>query len=212
MKREKMKEIIEWIVCIFIAVVLAICVRYFLGIPTKVQMTSMVPTLQENDRLLVVRTNRLFKQELQRGDIITFEAPSKLSYTKEEIDLTNPVAQYEEREQNIISSFCYNVLDIGKRSYIKRVIALPGEHVQIKEGKVFVNNEVLQEGYLPQGTITDIKNGFDDFVVPENCVFAMGDNRGGSMDCREFGCIPMEKIEGKVVFRFWPLTKFGKVE
>ena len=51
-----------------------------------------------------------------------------------------------------------------------------------------------------------------DFVVPENCVFAIGDNREGSKDCRSFGCIPLEKIESTVVIRFWPFTKFGKVD
>ena len=63
-----------------------------------------------------------------------------------------------------------------------------------------------------------MKNGnneetyFTDFVVPENYVFALGDNRAGSKDCRAFGCIPLEKIEGKVLFRFWPLSKFGGVD
>ena len=51
-----------------------------------------------------------------------------------------------------------------------------------------------------------------DLVVPENCIFAMGDNRGQSTDCREFGCIPLEKVESKVWIRFWPLNLFGKVE
>ena len=53
---------------------------------------------------------------------------------------------------------------------------------------------------------------YSDFVVPENCVFAMGDNRTQSTDCRVFGCIPLEKIEGKVWIRFWPLNKFGHVD
>ena len=51
-----------------------------------------------------------------------------------------------------------------------------------------------------------------DIIVPEGYVFAMGDNREHSTDCREFGCIPVEKIESKVVMRFWPLNKFGKVK
>ena len=53
---------------------------------------------------------------------------------------------------------------------------------------------------------------FNNFTVPDNCVFAMGDNRPGSTDCRSFGCIPLEKIEGKVLFRFWPFSKFGGVK
>lgn len=53
---------------------------------------------------------------------------------------------------------------------------------------------------------------YSDLIVPENCVFAMGDNRAGSTDCREFGCIPLDKIEGKVWIRFWPFNLFGKVD
>ena len=109
--------------------------------------------------------------------------------------------------------FTYHVLEIGKDSYIKRVIALPGEHVEIKDGKVYINGEELQEDYLQSGIVTDLLGvGFDDFVVPENCVFAMGDNRNHSTDCRAFGCIPLEKIESKVWIRIWPLNLFGKVK
>ena len=57
----------------------------------------------------------------------------------------------------------------------------------------------------------DYEGCFTGFTVPENCVFCLGDNRTGSTDCRSFGCIPLEKIEGKVAFRFWPFSEFGKV-
>ena len=53
---------------------------------------------------------------------------------------------------------------------------------------------------------------FTDFKVPENCLFVMGDNRTGSIDSRSFGCIPLEKIEGTVEFRFWPFSKLGIVK
>ena len=104
-------------------------------------------------------------------------------------------------------------LEIGKRSYIKRVIALPGEHVQIKEGKVYIDGAILKEDYLQEGIITDVVGeGYDDFIVPENCVFAMGDNRNHSTDCRAFGCIPLKEIESTVAIRIWPLDKWGKVD
>ena len=102
---------------------------------------------------------------------------------------------------------------MGKDSYIKRVIALPGEHVKIQDGKVYINGEQLQENYLQPGVVTSAKvEGLEDFTVPENCVFAMGDNRNHSTDCREFGCIPLEKIESKVAIRIWPLNLWGKVD
>ena len=90
---------------------------------------------------------------------------------------------------------------------------MPGEHVEIKDGKVYINGEQLDEPYLQPGIVTDVRsNWLSDFVVPENCVFAMGDNRPDSTDCRAFGCIPLEKIESTVAIRIWPLNKWGPVE
>ena len=205
------KEILEWVYCIIIALVLAMLFRYFIGTPTIVKQVSMSPTLVQDQRLWLNRWGRTTKTLPERGQIITFEEPEKLSYTQSEIDKNNPVAQYEEKTG--INWFIHNFLEIGKRSYIKRVIALPGEHVQIKDGKVYINDQELQEDYLQDGIVTDVAGvGFDDFYVPENCVFAMGDNRNHSTDCRSFGCIPLEKLESTVAIRIWPLSEWGKVE
>lgn len=209
---DKVKNILEWVYCIVIAVVLALLFRYFIGTPTIVQQVSMNPTLVEGQRLWLNRWVRTTKQMPERGDIITFEAPSKKRFTEDEIDQSNPKAVYDYEPQGLFGKFTYYVLEINKDSYIKRVIALPGEHVEIKDGRVYINGEVLQEDYLQPGIVTDVTVGFDDFVVPENYVFAMGDNRNHSTDCREFGCIPLEKIESKVWIRIWPLNLWGKVE
>ena len=207
------KEIGGWIICIVIAVILALLIKYFILTPTVVKQESMYPTLEENQRLILNRLGRTFKQMPKRGDIITFEAPTVTYRTEEDTDISNPVAIYEDEERNIFGNFSYNVLEIGKTSYIKRVIGLPGDHVQIKNGKVYINEEELEEDYLQSGIVTDDAEGmFSDIIVPENTVFAMGDNRNSSVDCRAFGCIPLERIEGKVLIRFWPLNEFGKVE
>lgn len=209
----KIKEALEWVYCIVIAVVLALLFRYYIGTPTIVQQVSMYPTLEQDQRLWLNRWGRTTKTLPKRGEIITFEAPSKKSYGPNEIDSSNPVAVYEYNIKGLFQKFAYYVLEFNKDSYIKRVIALPGEHVQIKNGKVYINEEPLEEPYLQEGIITDIETiGFDDFIVPENCVFAMGDNRNHSTDCRAFGCIPLEKIESKVAIRIWPLNLWGKVE
>lgn len=209
---DKVKNILEWIYCIVIAVVIAILIKYFVGTPTIVKQTSMWPTLEQNDRLILNRLPRTFGEMPERGDIITFEAPSNNStgLTAEEID--NPIAKYDNEPTTWWGKFTYHVLEIGKESYIKRVIALPGEHVEIKDGKIYINGEELDEPYLTDDVITEPTGVLNDFIVPENTVFAMGDNREGSKDCRAFGCIPLERIESKVVIRFWPLNKFGKVE
>ena len=209
---DKVKNILEWIYCIIIAVVIAILIKYFVGTPTIVKQTSMWPTLEQNDRLILNRLPRTFGEMPERGDIITFEAPSNnaTGLTAEEID--NPIAKYDNEPTTWWGKFTYHVLEIGKESYIKRVIALPGEHVEIKDGKVYINGEELDEPYLTDDVITEPTGVLNDFIVPENTIFAMGDNREGSKDCRAFGCIPLERIESKVVIRFWPLNKFGKVE
>lgn len=215
--KSNLREIIEWLICIIIAVVLALIVRYYIGTPTIVQQTSMFPTLKENERLWLNRWGRTIKKMPERGDIITFEAPSTVIPTKAEINLTNPIAKYEKEPKGVINKFVYYVLESNKKSYIKRVIALPGEYVEIKDGAVYINGEKLEEDYLTSGMVTDMKNGnreetyYTNFTVPENCVFALGDNRTGSTDCRAFGCIPLEKIEGTVLFRFWPFSRAGGV-
>ena len=216
--KSTLREIIEWLVCIIVAVVLALVVRYYIGTPTIVQQRSMFPTLKENERLWLNRWGRTTKKLPEKGDIITFEAPSVTKVAKEDIELNNPVAIYKNEPQTLLGKFSYYVLESGKKSYIKRVIAVPGDYVEIKNGGVYINGEKLQEDYLQTGVVTDMVQGnsdesyFNNFTVPDNCVFAMGDNRPGSTDCRSFGCIPLEKIEGKVLFRFWPFSKFGGVK
>lgn len=213
---DKAKNILEWIFCIVIAFVLALLIKYYIGTPTVVKQVSMKPTLLENQRLILNRWTRTTKQMPKRGDIITFEAPSNAREVieKEDIDFSNPVAKYDNEPTSLWGKFVYNVLEIGKESYIKRVIGLPNEHVEIKNGKVYIDEKPLPEDYLQEGVITEAVTSDDyylDIVVPENCVFAMGDNRRQSTDCRKFGCIPLEKIESKVWIRFWPLNLWGEV-
>lgn len=201
------KNILEWIYCIVIAIVLALLIKFFLGTPTVVKQYSMYPTYKPNDRLIL---NRLERSKMpKRGDVVTFEAPSKNIYGPGEYDLNNPVAKYEYQPTNVFSKFTYYVLEINKTSYIKRVIAVEGDKVEIKDGQVYINNELLHEKYLAEGVKTEATGVFNNFIVPKGYIFLMGDNRGGSMDCRNFGCIPVEKIESKVVFRFWPFNKMG---
>lgn len=211
-KTNRFKDIMEWIICIVVALIIAISFRYFIGTPTIVQQPSMYPTLQENQRLWLNRWNRTIKKLPNKGDIITFEAPSTTVLSTEEIE-KSVVARYEDEPANLWDKFKYNVLEIGKTSYIKRVIGLPNDHIVIRDGKVFVNDEMIEEKYLQPGVVTDNERGYIvDLVVPENSVFVMGDNRPQSTDSRCFGCIPLKKIESKVWIRIWPLNSFGKID
>lgn len=201
------KEIIEWCICILIATVIALLTRYYIGAPTVVRQVSMYPTLEEGQRLWTSRIKRITEGTYKKGDIITFEAPNG---TQQEIDLSNPVAIYNYQPETTTEKLIYHVLELNKISYIKRIIAVEGETVEIKEGEVYVNGEELQENYLPEGTTTKIVY-YNNITVPEGHVYVMGDNRDQSVDSRTFGCIPVEKIEGKVKLRYWPINKFGKI-
>lgn len=211
---ERIKDILEWVLCIVIAFALALLIRFFVGTPTIVKMPSMFPTLQPNQRLILNRWVRTIKEMPSRGDIITFEAPSSDSYIfPEDFNPNDVVAKYSNEPNTTWGKFVHYILEVGKESYIKRVIGLPGDHVVIYNGKVYINGDELKEDYLREGISTSTTNSpYYDLVVPENSVFVLGDNRPESTDSRRFGCIPLEKIESKVLLRFWPLNLFGKVK
>ena len=206
----KLKNVLEWVYCIVIAITLALLFRYYIGTPTVVKMSSMYDTLEQNDRLILSRWTRTVKGQYKRGDIITFEAPSDPSPSSLDVNNDNPRALYKYKPEGLFAKFSYYILEFNKTSYIKRVIGVAGDHIRIENGKVYVNDQELDEPYLRKGIKTTSKL-LNEFTVPEGYIFAMGDNRESSTDCREFGCIPLEKVESKVVIRFWPLNKFGKI-
>ena len=206
----KLKNILEWGYCIVIAIVLALLVRYYIGTPTVVKQPSMYNTLEDGQRLILSRWTRTVNGKYNRGDIVTFEAPSEPILSAFQVDIENPVAVYNYEPKNIFAKFSYYVLEFNKTSYIKRVIGIEGDHIKIEDGKVYLNGEELEEPYLREGIITE-GGAFTDIIVPEGYIFVMGDNRPHSTDSRSFGCVPLEKVESKVWIRFWPLNKFGKV-
>lgn len=206
-KSKNLKEVIEWIACIIIAVVLALIVRHYVFTPTVVNMPSMKPTLMPKDRLILDRWSITTGKEIKRGDIITFEAPSVIEESEAKYDIESPVAEYSYKPENIFSKFIYYVLEFNKKSYIKRVIGVEGDFILIEDGKVYLNGELLQENYLEDDVKTERTGEFYHLIVPKGYVFAMGDNREQSLDCRVFGCIPLDKVESKVLLRFYPFHK-----
>ncbi len=99
---EKVKDVLEWILCIVIAIILALLIKYFIATPTVVKSISMQPTLFEGQRLILDRTTRTFSKELHRGDIVTFEAPSDLKLDNTEENVENPIAKYEYEPSRIV--------------------------------------------------------------------------------------------------------------
>ena len=132
-----LKEILDWVFCIIIALVIAFLIKYFLGTFTTVQQESMYPTLKNEQKLWLDRTIRTFNGKYKKGDIVTFESPV---HDTVYISNSNPKAVYYDNK-DIFNSFIYNFLEFGKISLIKRVIAVEGDRVQIKDGKVFVNEK-----------------------------------------------------------------------
>ena len=98
--------------------------------------------------------------------------------------------------------------------FIKRIIALPGERLLIRDGIVYINGHRLDEPYLPEAWTQDNNypnDGTDGRVIPANEYFVMGDNRNKSQDSRSFGPISRDRIDGKAWFRIWPFDTFGNI-
>jgi signal peptidase I len=103
----------------------------------------------------------------------------------------------------------------NSKDFIKRVIALPGERLLIRDGFVYINGHKLDEPYLPEAWTT-LNNPApwsvgDGAVIPANDYFVMGDNRNRSQDSRIFGPIGRDRIDGRAWFRIWPLDHFGNI-
>lgn len=212
-KQEKKKafwgEAREWIICFVIAYLVYLILNYYFISISGVKQFSMYPTAKENEKVLIQRM-KVFKHNLKYGDIVTFEAPIETNdyeMTGNEEDL---IADY--KEFTGLNKFFFDFMGIGKKNYIKRIIGLPGDHIEIREdGEVYRNDQKLVETYLNDGT-TNQSGVYIDLTIPAGTVFVMGDNRLESRDSRYFGCIPLEKVNGLVIFRFWPLNRIGALK
>ncbi len=99
--------------------------------------------------------------------------------------------------------------------FIKRIIGLPGETIMVKDGKIYINGEMLQESYIPTEFVTTEKAFLRDgvpYAIPDGYYMVMGDNRGFSSDSREWGPVSLKAIVGKAWIRYWPVPKIGIIE
>ncbi|MGA8432975.1 MAG: signal peptidase I [Candidatus Sulfotelmatobacter sp.] len=128
----------------------------------------------------------------------------------------------EDQERIFVNKFVYRLEPIERedvvvfryprdpsKSYIKRVIGVAGDHIRIDGGQVYVNNEALDEGYVPPA-YADARS-YPAITVPPDCYFVLGDHRSMSSDSREFGPVNQSYIYGKAVFGYWPMEKLGRV-
>ncbi|MBQ3407751.1 MAG: signal peptidase I [Clostridia bacterium] len=209
MKERLKRSIMGWFASFIIALIIVFVLKTFVGMPTTVKGTSMATTLHPNDKLFLSTWDINFNTVPSRGTIITFEAPSVESL----IDSTDCTAIYTSNSRTIGEKILYYSLGISNSSYIKRVIGLPGDHIEIKNDHVYINGSEYNEEYLENDVKTDMASGgvCSNIIVPDGCVYVLGDNRSASIDSRKFGCIPIGKIEGKVIARWWPANNRGTV-
>lgn len=203
------KEIFEWAYSIVIAVIIAFLIKGFLFDIVKVDGQSMYPTLDHNDRLVVTRLGYKPKQ----GDIVILDA----NYKNRGIYFDSLAASKGVEELSAFDRIKagFNLPEDSKKVYyVKRIIATEGQTVDVREGKVFVDGEELDEPYYDGETYaTDLVVQYP-FTVSEDCVFVMGDNRGNSTDSRSsrLGEVDEDAILGKSQFRIFPFSTIGKTE
>ena len=206
--RSILREILDWVLCFVLAYIVYLNINYFIGSVAGVKQQSMYPTVVDGERVLVVRPWLTFS-DLEYGDIVTFEAPIDHKLYIDSAD-TYPIAQYE--QYTGLTQFLYKFMNVNKVNYIKRVIGVAGDHIQIKDGAVYRNGEKLDEPYLRTSVTSPQEEEYSDVVVPEGTVYLMGDNRDSSLDSRTFGCIPLDRVNGCVLCRVWPLNKIGGID
>lgn len=180
----KTKRIIkEYAESIIIALVLALLVRAFVVQAFKIPTGSMRTTLIENDRILVNK----------------FIYGARIPFT----DIRLPVMRAPQRGDVVV----FKYPEDPKKDFIKRLIAVEGETVEIINGKIAINDWVIQKGILSQITYYNTgpygREGAK-IKVPENCYFVLGDNSLSSRDSRYWGFVPKKNLVGQAFFIFWP--------
>lgn len=173
----------EWTESFLWALALVVLFYIFFS-NAKVYSYSMQPTLSEGENLLIFR-----HASLKRGDIVTFKTDEPI--TEAEKAILSPL-------QRLVSIFS------DKKVLVKRVIGLPGETIEIREGFVYIDGESIEEPYVADGT-----EGYFSVQIPEGYYALFGDNRQNSLDSRssKIGLIRKEDIIGRAVLRYWPLSK-----
>lgn len=163
----------SWLRDLVVSVIVSAFIIIFLYQPVRVEGTSMLPRLEDQDRLFI---NKMAYRvgDIQRGDVVVFLYPHD-----------------------------------HEKSYIKRVIALPGDTLQIDHGQVYVNGKQVAEPYVPARFEDDRSQPA--MAVPVHEYFVMGDHRSISSDSRDFGPVDRDLIYGKAAFVYWPMDQAGVV-
>ena len=182
-QEEKRNSLIRDFKNLLIWIAIALIIRWQVLEPRWIPSGSMIPTLQIQDKILVEKVTPKItsKSNLSkfRNNIIVFNVPEQLIKAGYETDT----------------------------ALIKRVIGVPGDKVEVKEGNLYLN-DVAQDNYIYD---KNINYSIGPLIVPEQSFWVMGDNRNNSMDSHIWGFLPYEKIIGRAILRYWPLNKIGPI-
>lgn len=197
MKNKFLKEVLQWVEAIAIAVVLAILIRGFLFEPVIIEGTSMLNTLENKDRVILNKITLAFN-EPEPGDVVVIEIePPYFNVLK--------FLNKSDLAQKLLPT-------LTGADYIKRVIAVEGDIVDIIDGFVYVNGEMIDEPYVKESGVTRSLTLAMPYEVEEGKLFVMGDNRTASRDSRTIGTIDREQIIGIAGYRIWPINKLGNID
>lgn len=163
----------SWLGDLAVSVVVSLIIILFLYQPVRVEGTSMLPRLEDQDRLFINKFAYQF-EKIHRGDVVVFYFPRDRS-----------------------------------KSYIKRIIALPGDRLSVTNGVVYVNGIRQVEPYVPERYQDE--RSLPEEQIPVGEYFVMGDHRSISSDSRDFGPVPRDLIYGKAAFVYWPVDQAGIV-
>lgn len=187
-KRTVFDEINSWVASITIVILLALVIRSLIFEPVRVDGASMNNTLNNGDLVLVTKP-KVLSGNLERGDIVICHYPGRIRSTR-----------------RVGATFTLNY----HTTFIKRLIALPGDSVAISGGVLYVNDTPVDE----PDTVIPARSDMPRITLKKGEYFVIGDNRNNSHDSRSFdvGPITEKMIVGHVAFRFWPLSDFGPVK
>lgn len=201
MKKIKGNSIIqegaEWILHLSIAFVIVLFLNSEVYALTEVKQWSMENALFEGEKLYVDKVSYHFS-EPKSGDIVVFlQGEINEGFNDRIINVLEDMKMKFNREPR-------------RNRFIKRVIGVPGDKIDIQDEKVYVNDKLLEETYIKGNTI---KRTIEyPIIVPEGKLFVMGDNRENSNDSRLFGLVDYKSIEGKAIFRLWPINRLGDIK
>ncbi len=185
--------LIYWIKQILLVIVVTLLISTLIVQTYNINDVSMEPTFdRQGNRVLVFLTPYIFNAEPDHGDILIVDSRVDRERTFMDRIENNPIVSVITGQYN-------------EHLWIKRVIGLPGDKLEYKDGSVYRNGNQLEEDYTAGEMVAE----FEPIEVPDGHIYIMGDNRNRSSDSRQIGPVPISNIQGRVVLRFFPLDKFS---